>query len=261
MRSGVESLNVLTLNAWNREGPYSARLELLRRWMGELEPDLIGFQEVLEGQTEEMLQGADMHHAWPSTQLSGVSLAARWPLEHRVERFLPGAGDDAAGGVALGALVQSPVGPIPFVCATTFYPAPFDGWKREQQMPALADFVRDLRRGQKLPAILVGDFNAEPESNEIRFLRGLHAIGSRGAYFCDAWTRAGAGAEGATWTEHNAYSGPWGLPNRRIDYIFVAAPGARGPGAVRSCRVVCNEAVGGVWPSDHFGVFAQLSLT
>jgi endonuclease/exonuclease/phosphatase family metal-dependent hydrolase len=51
------------------------------------------------------------------------------------------------------------------------------------------------------------------------------------------------------------------LPNRRIDYIFVAAPGARGPGAVRSCRVVCNEAVGGVWPSDHFGVFAQLSLT
>ena len=138
---------------------------------------------------------------------------------------------------------------------------PFDGWKREQQMPSLVDFVREVGRRQKLPAVLVGDFNAEPESNEIRFLKGLHSIDSRGAYFCDAWVRAGSGSEGATWTQRNAYSGPWGLPDRRIDYIFVAAPGVRGPGTVRTCRVVCDEAVDGVWPSDHFGVLADLSIT
>jgi endonuclease/exonuclease/phosphatase family metal-dependent hydrolase len=138
---------------------------------------------------------------------------------------------------------------------------PFDGWKREQQMPALVDVVGALRLRGDLPSILVGDFNAEPESDEIRFLKGLHAIGSRGAYFCDAWERAGAASDGATWTQINAYSASWGMPNRRIDYIFVGAPGVRGAGSVRSCRVVCNEAVDDVWPSDHFGVFAVLSVS
>ncbi|MDD9941789.1 MAG: endonuclease/exonuclease/phosphatase family protein [Myxococcales bacterium] len=255
----MEQVSVLTLNVWNREGPYPARLELLRRWIHELQPDVIGLQEVVEGQTEELLEGTGMQHTWVGTELSGIAIAARWQLDDPVERQLPGAEGQQAGGIALGAHVQTPAGSLPFVCATSFYPMPFDGWKREQQMPALVDLVRDVGRQQKLPAVLVGDFNAEPESNEIRFLKGLHSIGSRGAYFCDAWQRAGTGSDGATWTERNAYSGPWGLPNRRIDYIFVAAPGVVGPGAVRSCRVVCDEEVNGVWPSDHFGVSAILS--
>jgi hypothetical protein len=31
-----------------------------------------------------------------------------------------------------------------------------------------------------------------------------------------------------------------------------------GIGNVETCRVVCDDAVDGVWPSDHFGVFAEL---
>ena len=31
-----------------------------------------------------------------------------------------------------------------------------------------------------------------------------------------------------------------------------------GIGAIESCRVVCDQELEGVWPSDHFGVFCTL---
>ena len=31
-----------------------------------------------------------------------------------------------------------------------------------------------------------------------------------------------------------------------------------GIGQITDCRVVCNEPKAGVWPSDHFGVYAEL---
>ena len=32
-----------------------------------------------------------------------------------------------------------------------------------------------------------------------------------------------------------------------------------GPGQLLSCRVVCNDEKGGVWPTDHRGVYVELS--
>ena len=50
-------------------------------------------------------------------------------------------------------------------------------------------------------------------------------------------------------------------PDRRIDYVFVRHPRRDALGEVLDCRVVCNDERGGVWPSDHFGVFAELRDT
>ena len=48
-------------------------------------------------------------------------------------------------------------------------------------------------------------------------------------------------------------------PDRRIDYIFSAFHGRDGGGRPIECRVVADEPVDGVWPTDHFGVFAVLA--
>jgi hypothetical protein len=45
-----------------------------------------------------------------------------------------------------------------------------------------------------------------------------------------------------------------------IIYMW-AVPGSWGEGSVLSCRVVCNEPENGVWPSDHFGVYTELSVS
>ena len=73
----MNRLKVLTLNTWMREGPYEQRKLLIRSWIESLNPDLIGFQEVEETQTSELLQGLAYQETWSS----GMSIATRWSIE------------------------------------------------------------------------------------------------------------------------------------------------------------------------------------
>jgi endonuclease/exonuclease/phosphatase family metal-dependent hydrolase len=256
----MKQLKVLTLNTWNQEGPYEDREPLIKSWIRKLDPDLIGFQEIGSEQTSQLLDELDYHYQWAGHADSGISVGARWKIDNCVQSDLPGAGNESIGGILIGCHVHTPFGIVPFANTTTYFPMLNEGWKREIQMPSLYDATRIFRIRNGFPVILVGDFNAEPDSAEIRYLKGLQSIEGHSAYFCDAWERAGDGTSGATWTTGNPYSKIWGLPDRRIDYVFIGSPGVQGPGAVLTCRVVCDEAVNDIWPSDHFGVYAELSL-
>jgi|TARA_Y100000310_G_scaffold336564_1_gene421474 endonuclease/exonuclease/phosphatase (EEP) superfamily protein YafD len=251
----MASIKLLTLNTWLKEGPYEQREQLIRSWIERLEPDLIGFQEILEEQAGELLDELGYVYEWHF----GMSIASRWKIENFQTADLPAVDDKQVAGPILGSHVDSPYGLIPFVNTTTFYYLPQDGWKRKRQMPVLNNFVRDIRIRGGFPVVLVGDFNTDSDTDEIRYLKGLHSIDDTSTYFSDAWERAGDGGMGATWARRNDYSKVFGLPDRRIDYIFVGAPAIQGPGRVQTCQVVCDEPVDGVWPSDHFGVFAELS--
>ena len=49
--------------------------------------------------------------------------------------------------------------------------------------------------------------------------------------------------------------------NRRIDYIFVGPMQEQSPGAILHSRVVLDlPNADDVYPSDHFGVFAEMAL-
>jgi hypothetical protein len=105
----ASSLAVLTLNVWNREGPWPDRLPLLRSWIQRLQPDLIGFQEVVDpSHMQELLSDYNFHSEWMGTT-SGIAIAARWPIHDRHEIWLPGDGK-SNGGPALRGMVNSPYG-------------------------------------------------------------------------------------------------------------------------------------------------------
>lgn len=257
----MEKLTVLTLNTWNREAEYAKRESLIRSWIEVLNPDLIGFQEVEREQANDILHEMDYEFEWDGHGESGMCIGAKWPINEFTKHDLPGIEPGSIGGIVLTCRVSTPVGTIPFANATTYFPMMHDGWKREQQMPQLLECVKSIRVKQGFPVVLVGDFNAEPESGEIRFLKGLQSIAGTSAYFGDAWERGGDGTMGETWTRRNRYSGALGLPDRRIDYVFIGSPAVLGPGRVRDCRVVCDVSVDDIWPSDHFGVFAELATS
>ncbi len=257
MNESNNSLSVLTLNVWNREGPWPQRLALIKSWINRLQPDLIGLQEVVDADhLQELLGELAYHSEWMGTN-SGVAIATRWPIHDRQESWLPLDGE--RGGLALRGLIQSPHGAIPFTCATTGFYSAHHGFKRERQAPILNEFSRGKAKAD-FPAILVGDFNTDPESAEIRFLKGLQSLEGGSAYWCDAWEQSGDGSKGTTWSKDNDFAAqaPW--PNRRIDYIFVAQPRLDHAGTIEKCQVVCNERVAGAWPSDHFGVFARMRI-
>ena len=89
-------------------------------------------------------------------------------------------------------------------------------------------------------------------------LKGLTTCPVEGLVIHDAWDVAGGGGPGLTWDNANPYAVAEFEPDRRIDYIFLGWPEARGAGHVVECCVTGNEPVDGVWPSDHHAVLAEV---
>jgi endonuclease/exonuclease/phosphatase family metal-dependent hydrolase len=269
------TLKVLTLNLWNTSGPWEARKPRIREWVDKLGPHVIGFQEALRGpsdsgangfdQVGEILDGAgyEIHHG-AVTKMNDVdfgnAVASIWPITDRFVEELP-RGDRSEGRCAVSATIDAPFGELSFTSTHLNWKL-HDGHSREQQVVALADIVLKHRPRGGFPPIVVGDFNADPESSEIRFMCGHHSLDQRSVAFFDAWRLAGDGGPGTTWSNSNEFAQVAIEPDRRIDYVFAGYPvrmGAEhGLGKIEACRVVCNDEVDGVWPSDHYGVYAEI---
>ena len=106
-----------------------------------------------------------------------------------------------------------------------------------------------------LPALVMGDLNA---SEHVPALARWTAAG-----WVDAFRAAHPSAAGATvWQDPDA---PHPTVFRRVDYVFVV------PGRACRARVVASRVIldqprrqpdgRALWPSDHYGVVADLALT
>jgi endonuclease/exonuclease/phosphatase family metal-dependent hydrolase len=118
-------------------------------------------------------------------------------------------------------------------------------------------------RAGDLPQVVMGDFNARPESDEIRWLRGLTTLDGRRVHYQDAWDRIHPDERGWTWASANPYTGALRFlePDRRIDYIFVTTMRKDGRGTIRDCRIVFDRPeADGAFASDHFGLMADVQL-
>jgi len=109
----------------------------------------------------------------------------------------------------------------------------------------------------------MGDFNARPESDEIRWLRGQVSLAGRRTYYQDAWERLHPGERGFTWASANPYTKVLEFlePDRRLDYIFVTPMRKDGRARIKSCTIVLDKpAADGVLASDHFGLMAEVQM-
>ncbi len=107
--------------------------------------------------------------------------------------------------------------------------------ERRTQVAAIRQLIGDVDE----PMLLVGDFNATPESLEIRHLT---------ADLIDVWPSVGFGP-GCTYDAQR--------PRSRIDYVLISRGGSTGGStgiAARSARVVASAA------SDHLPVVVDLAL-
>jgi endonuclease/exonuclease/phosphatase family metal-dependent hydrolase len=264
----MDRLRLLTLNIWNRQGPWNDRLRLIRRAVEALAPDIVGLQEVLHhdlepvDQAQEIGAGLGYHAAFASAWHVGGGLQfgnavlSRFPITAAQNFPLPIEPSEESRAL-LYVEVDAPCGRVP-VFNTHLDWKFHHGYVRERQVMFIADKIRELAPvGAGFPPILMGDFNAEPEADEIRFLRGLTSRMGRSVYFSDCWALAGDGV-GYTYARANVYAAKLREPNRRLDYIFVRGPDRELRGEPLTARVVCDVPDGEVFPSDHFGVFAEI---
>ena len=91
---------------------------------------------------------------------------------------------------------------------------------RQDQVRTICEFVAETRDRREFPPVLCGDFNAVPDSEEIRMLTGLTTVPVPKLVFIDAWRAAGDGV-GTTWDNRNGFAAEEYEPDGRIDYVFV----------------------------------------
>ncbi|WP_224249329.1 endonuclease/exonuclease/phosphatase family protein [Hyalangium gracile] len=268
----MKTFRVVTLNLMGMGEPIDRRMELIGRGLSDLFLDAVALQEVCEhehhlpNQAATLAERLGFQHVWarakgePGAVQEGLAVLSRHPIrEHRVWP-LPSA---EGGRIVQQALIETQAGLLGLF-NTHLDHHPDNGVMREQQVVVLTDIVRAQLRD--LPNVIAGDFNATPEHDEIRFLRGRHTLEGRRAYLHDAYARVHPieDASGETWARRNPLTRRWRwLENdRRMDFIFVTAIESNGRGEVRSCKIVLDQPDDqGQFPSDHFGVLADIQLS
>lgn len=271
----MDRLRAVTLNLWGLTEPRVRRMEIAAAELAALGPDLIALQEVctvpgaVENQAETLGGALGMEVAYATaTQFpsgeEGLAILSRLPIASSSYVELPHASADERR-VALGAAITVPDGEV-HVFATHLNYRLRDGVKREAQAVAVDRFAEEFSAGRTAPrlSILMGDFNATAEHDEMRFLRGLHTVEGRRGAWRDAWAVAHPHEPGVTWASKNPGTErlAWLGRDRRLDYVFVGPLERDGRGGVVSCEVALDRpAPDGALASDHFAVVADLRLT
>jgi len=268
------------MNIWSFSERYEERQRLLRAGIEELGPDLLAFQEAgydgTRDQVRDMLDGLGYHviHQFdgmtPLPGNDGCAIASRWPMELleitslQVEPHAQG-----YGYAALVARVRAPepVGELLFVCAKPSWELNRE-YERERQAVELVRAIARHADPSGVPPIVAGDFDTTPESASVRFLTGKQSLDGMSVHFRDAWAEAGDGTPGYTWTYRN--DSAQGIIDaclherhheRRIDYIFLGSPHDYARRAcLRKARVVLDAPDAGLWPSDHYAVYAEIEV-
>jgi endonuclease/exonuclease/phosphatase family metal-dependent hydrolase len=260
-------MRVLTLNIWNLSGDWRARRGAIVAVIQRGEPDVVCLQEVVESQRGNQAQWlAETLGGWPMAfagaryaQVEGVrfgnAILSRQPIEATGRTDLPGQPDEQE---VQRVVLHARTGGVDVYCTHLAWQL-HDAALREQQVRALVRFVEQTSDPDAvLGPVVAGDFNAEPDATAIRYLCGLATLDGTSTYFQDAWRLAGDGGPGLTWSNANPHAALDAEPDRRLDYIFSGFRGRSAAGRPVACRVVADAPVDGVWPTDHFGVLADL---
>lgn len=268
----ADELRVVSLNLWGEQGPLQERTTAIEAGLRALDPDVVFLQEVrhipgrLANQALTLAETLGMQHAFaPALEWGGgeegLAILARAPLDDVAHLVLPH-GDEKERRILLSASLRTAHGPVGLFTTHLNYRLT-DGQKREDQLVVAERAVAAHPARVK---IWGGDFNASPDADEIRWLRGLRSVASDGAqtrvYYQDAFLLRRPSEHGYTWSAHNPHTAPlaWLEPNRRIDYIFVSHMNRDGSGAVLDARVVLDAPQEGTLPSDHYGIYASVRI-
>jgi endonuclease/exonuclease/phosphatase family metal-dependent hydrolase len=269
----MQTLRLLTLNIWSNKPPWVTRKRLIQKGLGEEAPELVALQEVLQphghgsSQAHELAEGLGYRVAFsracridkPFPSEYGIALLSRFPIrEHRTVPLPTPEGIEPRA--VLYALCSVKVGVLP-VLVTHLSWEPELGAVRAAQLAHIDQLIRAELAALPhrlpahvpiLPPVLLGDLNAGPERPEVRSF-----LADAGFIDCFAATGEGPGLTmdprnpGAT-KQSQVLSG-------RIDYVLLGSTPAGQARPLRA-RVCLDRAESAVFPSDHFGVLAEIGV-
>jgi endonuclease/exonuclease/phosphatase family metal-dependent hydrolase len=253
-----DTLKILTYNIQGmKPGTQPGmRLAFIIEKIIELDPDIIGLQEVNEDVSGSGLDNQGMaitkalsdntgldyhyyqeftHKSWDNQFNEYIGIISKYPVEEEGYQQL-------ATGVfprkAIWNFINTPMGMINFYCTHLSYNSQS---VRLQQVEQIDAFIEETNQTYEADAnILCGDFNDIPASGPVTYLTNPGPDG----YYFDAYRVANPGLPG--------FTVPSDDPERRIDYIFYTNLSYI---SVEKAKVVMEgEIFSGQYRSDHLGV-------
>ena len=291
-QDAIPMLRVVTLNVGSLVEPdWKNRRHEIVAWIDRLQPDVVCFQEVWEaiGRTNTGKWIADQSnidwHVAVGVQPFGAAVLdnadirfgsavlSRWPIDF--EHYEPLSLDPAHSDPFLAA--------VPFellhvrtagldIGTVHLAPAPTQSMHRRRQVVQIDRYFRSVRGDadaialpgtmrHAMPAILCGDFNAEPDSDEIRYLCSLSPLDGEVTFWQDAWRMAGDGPGYTQDWRTNPIANATNIARKRIDYVFVGDPYQRraAAGRILAAGLAFHEPITGVVASDHSGLVVDVA--
>jgi endonuclease/exonuclease/phosphatase family metal-dependent hydrolase len=258
------TVRIVTWNVWGLYGPWRDREAAIVATLQEARADILilteSWERMDDSQRDRLAGPLNLpHHVFSGvtaqedqTALSGVAILSRWPISQQSSTEL--------GDLRVQfAEVSGPRGSI------QVYGVVMDAWwfdqskARQEAVRRLLDYLHPSQ-DERVPLVVGGDFNAEPDSDEMRMLRGRTTPPVPGLSFYDVWEAAETRPDepGYTWSNSNAWATQLLWPDRRIDYIFSAAPRRHGAGHPKRTSLLGTSPIDGVYPSDHYALQVDL---
>ncbi|UGT43945.1 endonuclease/exonuclease/phosphatase family protein [Nocardia yamanashiensis] len=279
-------LRIAQLNMGSLLEPHwERRRQEILAWFDRLDPDLVCLQEVWEDTAEPggntaawLVDHAPQGHwhwcfgGYPlpflpdrPTLRFGSAVLSRWPIDRHEVIALPvdpSPPDPHPSWTMQAELLYARTGGAD-VFSTHLAPPPAQAYQRVRQVLAIDEAIRARHdpATTPLPPILCGDFNAKPESDEMRFLNANAVIEGRSTHYVDAWSTLRPGEAGRTMDPlTNPQARFLNVPPQRIDYVLVGDPFLRPEGAGRLLEVdlAFCEPLTGILASDHYGLVADV---
>jgi endonuclease/exonuclease/phosphatase family metal-dependent hydrolase len=230
---------------------YESRREPMAAGIAAVDPDLLALQEICwtdagkdslvdlvtalgerTGRTYASLK-FETHFNPLSSSHEGIAIVTPHPISFSENVPLP-AGFFPRGGIL--ARVDTGKGVVLFAATHLDFLLPAN---RQEELATL----RAAIEAQRLPdesVLLAGDMNENPD--------GPCIVDTVAAGYTDLWDLAHPGDPGPT--------SPVPNPMNRIDYVMSSDPSSAFTPLDTS--IFLNAQVNGVWPSDHFAVYAEL---
>ncbi len=253
-------MKILTLNTWQERGPWRERWERIFRGLREYDAEVVGFQEVFNREWAlEIRERSGYPFLAMSGEPSGLIFLSKYkPLEQ--ECLVMKTKSPTEDYLRFAFHVRVDTGKEALALFNTHL-----SWKadendiRMKQTLELEAFVRKIsgrlkEQAKDLPAVILGDLNAGPDTPSVRYLREK-------LKWCDTFEAKNPGGPGRTWDYRNPYAEAERekMAERRIDFIFIRERAGLLKN-IKSSKVVFDQpSAEGVWPSDHFGVMTEFN--
>jgi endonuclease/exonuclease/phosphatase family metal-dependent hydrolase len=254
-------MRCMTYNIWNYTRPWPTRRAMIAAIIERYRPDVVALQETRhdwrfergKGQGEQIASLTGYHATSVVAQVyvpvlridEGLTILSRdAPIRVMQKRLTMHSREreDENQRVCLGVALHT--GGTEFHVYNSHFSLSESA--RVTNAVEVSRFIAEESGG--IPSVLMGDLNAFPDTEPIRFLLGEIEVAGGTGDFVDCWKSEHADDPGFTYASWE--------PDHTVDYVL----GRNLPGHIIAAEIVGREGHDGVFPSDHAGIVVDLDM-